>query len=220
MKMLVDLRAKLPAARDQGPRPTCLAFAMSDAHALFRDTGELLSVDYLFYHAVQQMAVPDLGVGITLAEASTALRLHGQPIETQCSYEFLRPLHWKPPAAVGPVWRRDSVETHADPSSVRDVLAEERPAVLGIEITRAFIQPSPTHRVAYAHEATLGRHAVLAVGWGEDAGEDWCLVRNSWGFSWGEGGHAWLTCGYLSNHLLGTLVLPDEAEATHGDPRH
>ena len=49
-----DLRGRFGPARDQGLRPTCLAFATSDAHAAVRDTTWCrLSCEYLYYHAKQ-----------------------------------------------------------------------------------------------------------------------------------------------------------------------
>jgi hypothetical protein len=43
-----DLRSELGAARNQGPRPTCLAFAASDAHAALRPGWSPLSCEFAF----------------------------------------------------------------------------------------------------------------------------------------------------------------------------
>lgn len=47
-------------------------------------------------------------------------------------------------------------------------------------------------------------HAITAVGWGNQAGTDYLIVRNSWGSIWGEGGYGKLeindsysACGVL-----------------------
>ena len=38
-------------------------------------------------------------------------------------------------------------------------------------------------------------HAVLCVGWGNDGGDDYAIVKNSWGSSWGVGGFVKLAFG-------------------------
>ncbi len=98
-----DLRGRLGPARDQGGRETCLAFAMSDAHAAAIGKPWVpLCCEYLFYHAKQRDKAPaDQGTTITAIRA--ALKHDGQPIETAWPYLSDLPADltkWKPPAKV------------------------------------------------------------------------------------------------------------------------
>jgi hypothetical protein len=58
----VDLRSLFGTARNQGSRPTCLAFAASDTHAALRSGWVPLSCEYAFYQA--QRRVSFLGKGL------------------------------------------------------------------------------------------------------------------------------------------------------------
>ena len=80
-----DLRGLFGPARDQGRRPTCLAFAASDAHAALRTPWAALSCEFAFYHA-QRRAGRAPTTGALLPAMLTALRLDGQPIESAWPY--------------------------------------------------------------------------------------------------------------------------------------
>lgn len=80
-----DLRAMFGPARDQGERPTCLAFAASDAHAALRQPWSPLSCEFAFYHAQRRAGRPPSS-GASLRFMLTALKDDGQPAEGDWPY--------------------------------------------------------------------------------------------------------------------------------------
>ncbi|MGH7206324.1 MAG: C1 family peptidase, partial [Nitrospiraceae bacterium] len=66
MHVIIDLRNRFGSVRDQGSRPTCLAFATSDTHAALRPAWTLLSCEYLFNRSIKRMS-GDPGQGTTFA---------------------------------------------------------------------------------------------------------------------------------------------------------
>ncbi len=104
-----DLRSRFGLARDQGARPTCLAFAVSDVHASVRDSQEPLSPEYLFYNAKKRDGKPTSGATVPMIRL--ALEMDGQPLESGWPYYPDRPADltmWAPPAEVGELFRRRS----------------------------------------------------------------------------------------------------------------
>ncbi len=80
-----DLRPLFGPARDQGARPTCLAFAASDTHAGLRDGWAPLSCEFAFYAAQKRAGRPPTS-GALLSTMLDALRLDGQPDEKGWPY--------------------------------------------------------------------------------------------------------------------------------------
>jgi len=107
--IVTDLRPTFGPVRDQGARPTCLAFAASDAHAALRNGWTPLSCEFAYYHA-QRRAKRSHQSGATLSSMLETLRTDGQPTEAGWVYLDKVPdeiATWAPPATVGLCFGRD-----------------------------------------------------------------------------------------------------------------
>lgn len=202
-------------ARNQGSRPTCLAFAASDAHAALRSGWAPLSCEFAFYHAQRRAArLPTQGA--LLSATLETLREDGQPDEAGWPYLADLPANvtdWAPPANVGEVFARDGVTTATAVDAIIDELDGGRPVILLLQLSAAFFRPAADAVVDPAPGETpepARRHAVIAVGHGDVDGKLAILIRNSWGERWGAGGYAWLTDAFIGPRLFAAAKLTEE----------
>lgn len=215
IRVLRDLRTGFGIVRDQGARPTCLAFAASDAHAAARGSPwSPLSAEWAYYHAVRRDGGGPAS-GATLSGMLDALRFDGQPAEARWPYDGeADPDHavWAPPAGPHELFRRDSRRSGAAVRDVIDLIEADTPALLIVTISDAFFAPDARGVVDAGEPPDPTRvHALVAVGHGllsDDAAA--VLVRNSWGDGWGVGGHAWLAEGYLAPRLRSCVAMGEE----------
>lgn len=211
--VIKDLRAQFGLARDQDPRPTCMAFAASDAHAGVRPGWEPLSVEWAYYHALKRDGVqPHQGVHLSTMLAT--LRADGQPAEAHWPYSpelFTDLTAWQPPAGATPIFRRESLPSSGIVDGIIDHIDQDQPVLFTMSISPAFYVPDPSGVVA-SNEPLMPKrvHAVIAVGYGTRNAERLILVRNSWGEGWALTGHAWIETAYLAPRLLASAIMTGE----------
>ena len=194
-------------ARNQMQRPTCTAFAASDAHAAARGNGfNPLSPEFAFFHAHQAKPIFDPTRGLSMEDILNSIESVGQPVESGWPYLVQLPTDlnsYKPPSQSGNIYKRVAVSENADIATLTARLDEDRCVVVGLEISVEFYRPSANVSIKAPVDSPLvGRHAVVAVGHGVEAGEQVFLIRNSWGETWGESGYAWISRHYLEPRII------------------
>lgn len=217
--IVTDLRPMLGPVRDQGARPTCLAFAASDAHAALRNGWTPLSCEFAYYHAQRRAKRPHQS-GATLSSMLETLRTDGQPAEAGWVYLDKVPddiAAWAPPTTVGQCFGRDGGAAAIDLTSILVALDQQRPVMLLTKLSRSFYMPDYQGVIDPANDEMPDdtiRHAIVAVGHGTTNGQTALLVRNSWGESWGINGHAWLTEKFLKPRLFATAILTGDVDVS------
>jgi C1A family cysteine protease len=81
--------------------------------------------------------------------------------------------------------------THVTPESVSELQAalSVQPVSVSIEADKLCFQLYKSGVFNNTKCGTTLDHAVLAVGYGNEDNQDYWLVKNSWGTSWGENGY-------------------------------
>jgi len=203
-----DFRCDQTPVRNQGDRPTCVAFAVSAAHEWAAADQIVRSPEDAMWAGHQVGTVPGREE-ISVAWALAGLDQHGHATEHAWPYGLPRWHDGRPAAAHDPANRRALPATRALPGAgfeaVADELSHGRPVVLTLRVVRAaWRQPDGTID-AEPNRKTPGNHAVLAVG--SLSSPDRIVVKNSWGPHWGDGGYGHVTRRYLDHYGLRAHVL-------------
>jgi len=210
-----DLRAAFGPARNQGMRPTCLAFAASDSHAAVRGSSVPLSCEFAFYYAQRRSKRPP-HQGAELSTMLEVLKEDGQPVESEWPYLASLPsdlASWLPPAGITQVYRRAGDACAASVDEIVRLLDDGRPVLTTMMLSDSFYLPANDGVIDVVPGEGADptrRHAVVAVGLGIRNNKRLILVRNSWGAGWGIAGHGWLTESFLQPRMMRIAVLAQE----------
>ncbi|PRQ02034.1 C1 family peptidase [Enhygromyxa salina] len=206
---LTDAGSGLPI-RNQGSRDTCLSLALSDCHAILRQSGAL-AADYLHYHATRTTGT-SINDAPSLQDALAALRSNGQPDEVTCPYSpEPRSARWHPAPAATAVHAQSSVRlSQVFPHIAASIIERKQPCVLGLKINDAFRRAKDIPQLVDASGPDRALHSVLAIEMSSSYGP--VLVRNSWGPHWGNSGYMWISASYLEARCITLITLTPSAD--------
>lgn len=222
----VDLRPQLAQVRDQGPRPTCLAFAITAAHEASRAVNDpphmALSEEVLYWggRAVRKEEGNDSG-GITFSGAEKALVRWGQPESSHWPYDASRDensVNYRPPdlaLARAICFSARLPRVTLGLQTIIDHLDLGETVVAAVQMAEQFFyadrgwleMPQPSQLIR-------DKHAVLVVGYtktGAAPEDGYFIFRNSWGTEWGDDGYGYMPFSYLMIYAcLACVVKPQE----------
>ena len=187
-----------------------MAFAASDTNSFAQGMTKYLSVEYAHYKAVLRRKPLNPNRGVPMSLMIDVVREDGQPPEDIWPYSIVIPSPlsaWVPPKNCAPIFRHSMLRKIAAVSNIFSALNAEQATLLVTRITEQFYSPTTDHIIkTIPNDRDAANHAVVAVGYGKIGTDALVLVRNCWGKSWADNGHAWITRDYLANCLLGVAV--------------
>lgn len=104
---------------------------------------------------------------------------------------------------VGKVGNYVDVRSDSTGANLKAALAKG-PVSVAIEADKAVFQSYTSGVITGSSCGTQLDHGVLAVGYGTESGQDYFLVKNSWGASWGDQGYVKIG----TNNVCGILAQP------------
>ena len=202
----VDLRAKCPPVYDQGQLGSCTANAIGGAIQFEQmkqgATSFVPSRLFIYYNERVVEHTVNSDSGAQIRDGMKVVAKQGAPPETDWPYDITK-FAIKPPANAYADAAKNKVTSYQRVtrtlSQFKGCLASGYPFVLGFTVYDGFesttVAQTGHAQMPQAGEKVVGGHAVLAVGY--DDQNQWFIVRNSWGDSWGMSGYFTLPYQYL-----------------------
>ena len=202
----VDLRPQCPSVYDQGQLGSCTGNAIAGAiefERLKQGLSDFVpSRLFIYYNERVIENTVNSDAGAQIRDGIKVVAKLGAPPETDWPYDITK-FTQKPPQQAFADAAKNKVTSYHRVSRVlnqfKGCLASGYPFVLGFTAYDSFesaqVAQSGHLSMPQPGEAVVGGHAVVAVGY--DDKNQWFIIRNSWGSSWGLNGYFTMPYQYL-----------------------
>ena len=208
----VDLRQGCPTVYDQGQLGSCTANATAAAFEFDMIKQNLTPLWtparlFIYYNERVIEGTVESDSGAQLRDGIKTVAAQGVCSEDTYPYDITKFAERPPDTCFQNALLNKAVlyqRVIQDLNQMKGCLASGYPFVFGFTVYQSFMSQSVAQTghapMPASGETVEGGHAVLAVGY--DDANQWFLVRNSWGTSWGMAGYFTLPYTYLSQANL------------------
>jgi C1A family cysteine protease len=201
-----DLRPSMPPVYDQGQLGSCTGNAIAGAMEYERDRQGLADFTpsrlFVYYNERALEGTVSSDSGAVIRDGIKVVNSDGVCPETLWPYDTGM-FAVKPPkrcyvaADTDRAVQYEAIQTMGD---LKDAIASNLAVVFGFTVYQSFesqaVAQSGVLPMPQPGEATVGGHAVVAVGYSDSKSQ--VIVRNSWGESWGDHGYFYMPYQYLT----------------------
>ena len=201
-----DLRPSMPPVYDQGQLGSCTGNAIAGAMEFERDRQGLSdfipSRLFVYYNERALEGTVSSDSGAVIRDGIKVVNSDGVCPETLWPYD-IGMFSVKPPkrcyvaAETDKAVQYEAIQTLGD---LKDAIASNLAVVFGFTVYESFqsqaVAQSGMLPMPKRGEATVGGHAVVAVGYSDSKSQ--VIVRNSWGASWGDHGYFYMPYQYMT----------------------
>ncbi len=208
----MDLRPQCPPIYDQGQLGSCTANAIAGAMQFDEMKQKFQSIfvpSRLFIYYNERAMEGHVGTdsGAQIRDGIKSIATWGDCPETLWPYNISK-FTQKPPKTCYDQAKKYKAVSYQrliqDLNQFKGCLASGYPFVFGFTVYQSFESPqvatSGHLAMPLPSEQVIGGHAVVAVGY--DDANQWFIVRNSWGTTWGMNGYFTIPYAYLLNSNL------------------